>query len=396
MRDPATADASTPSTSHAWKNVTVTDTADDLQVTYGIFDRNLPDHQGIVRAGDIRSGCITTHQPGRIGAATPNDTRAALRKGDLVVVLVRRVGDAALVTEQHDGWIATRSVGIIRSKDPYITRWLKIWFRTPTARAWIDRHVSAHVEPTLSLNALREMPLLLPPRKQIDAIHELVTLIEAKIELNRQIASNAIELADAYHATWTEHRASWTTCEFGAVSHALTGKAAPTSLPARDVPSTTWVSPADVLNASPPYIERTDREGPAEPPAVCEPGTILIAPRPDGARTAITLLPTAPGRGVLAVHPAEPTDLWWLLHELRFRSEELSKAAQGRHAREITKRAFSRLEVAWPGPDVRQQFHRVAEPLHNRAQKTLGENRTLKALLDTLLRDISLGQFSGQ
>ncbi|MGW0790246.1 hypothetical protein ACWD04_18840 [Streptomyces sp. NPDC002911] len=366
------------------------DAAEDLYVTYGISDRDLPDHQGVVRTGDIRHGRITTQQPGRAGTAESGKTRAALRRDDLVVVLVRRAGDAALVTEEHEGWVATRSVGIIRSQSPFVTRWLRIWLRTPRARAWIDRHVSAHVEPTLSLDALRKMPVLLPPRDQSERIDELVTLIEGKTALNLSIAADAMELADAYHGVWTRHRPSWPVTEFGKIARARTGRPAPAHV-GDDGVHATWVAPSDIFNAPLPYIGATDQQGPAEPGVVCDPGTILIATRAAGGRAVVTSLPTAAGRSVLSVCPADPVDRWWLLHELRSRGAELADAAQGRLAREITQRAFGRLPVSWPDLDVRERFHRVAEPLHKVAQQVLDENKSLDGLLGTLLREISSG-----
>ncbi|MFJ1595498.1 hypothetical protein [Streptomyces sp. NPDC088261] len=373
-----------------WLSRPLADAAKDLYITYGISERDVPDHQGVVRTGDIRHGRITTQQPGRTGTAESRKTRALLRRDDLVVVLVRRAGDAALVTEEHEGWVATRSVGIIRSPHPSVTRWLRIWLRTPRARAWIDRHVSAHVEPTLSLDALRKMPVLFPPRDQSERIDELVTLIEARTNLNLSIAADAMELADAYHGVWTRHRRSWPVTEFGKVARARTGRAAPPSV-GDDGVHTTWVAPADILNASLPYIGATGQQGPAEPGVVCDPGTILIATRAAGGRAVVTSLPAAAGRSVLAVHPVDPVDRWWLLHELRSRGSELAEAAQGRHAREITQRAFGRLPVSWPELDVRGQFHRVAEPLHQVVQQVLDENKSLEVLLDTLLREISSG-----
>ncbi|MFP8959635.1 hypothetical protein ACLIYP_03530 [Streptomyces nanhaiensis] len=371
-----------------WKETTVGELADDL-LTYGVHDRDLPDHQGVIRAGDVRDGRVMANRPDGVATAITRKTRAVLKEGDLVVVLVRRVGDAALVTRQHAGWIATRSVGIVRAKDPRTTPWLRIWFRTPFAQSWIGRHVSAHVEPTLSLDALKKMQVWVPPREQIDKLCELVALIEAKTDLNRQIAAGAVAVADACHASWARHRASWTSCTFGTVARAVTGKSSPGASPEDSETDITWVAPADVLGTTMPYVGHAEHQGPAEPSAVCEPGTLLVASRPDGARTAITLVPAAPRRGVLAVRPADPEDRWWLLHELRSRSDEIPGIAQGRSAREITGRAFARLGVAWPGPDVRRQFHTVAEPLHARARAALDENRTLAELLDVLLRGVS-------
>ncbi|MFE1790578.1 hypothetical protein ACFW7J_19640 [Streptomyces sp. NPDC059525] len=310
-----------------------------------------------------------------------------LQEGDLAVVLVRRVGDAALITAEHHGWIATRGIGIIRAKDPTIARWLRIWLHTPRAQAWIDQHVTAHVEPTLSLAALRRMPVSIPPPNQIDMLHQLVGVFEAKVELNLSIAASAVELADVYHANLSRNDATWAKYTFGAVAEARTGTGK--SVVAVEGGRTAQVTASEILGASLPYIDGIDRQDLAAHPEACETGTILVASRPGGARVAVTRLPAVPGRGVLAVRSVEPGDLWWMLHELRSRSGDLSQAAQGRSAREITRRAFLRLDVRWPGRHVREQFHRVAEPLHSRAQAALDENRALNELLSDLLRDIS-------
>lgn len=89
------------------------------------------------------------------------------------------------------------------------------------------------------------------------------------------------------------------------------------------------------------------------------------------------------------MRPSDPSDRWWLLHELRSRSEDLPKIAQGRQAREISRRAFSQLELPWPGPEIRRRFQEAADPLHDRARLALEENRLLKELLDRVLRDVS-------
>jgi type I restriction enzyme S subunit len=390
MDDSSVTHVGQPDGPEAWESVKLGDITNELRVTYGISDRGLPAHQGVVRAGDIRDGRVTTDQPGCEGAVSERDTRAVLRRGDLVIVLVRRVGDTALVTEEHEGWVATRGVGIIRTKEQHIIRWLRIWLRTPRAQAWIERHVSAHVEPTLSIDALKKMPVPIPPREQIEKVHELVTLIEDKTRLNLGIAADAVDLADAHYGTARRHRASWPTCAFGAVTRASTGRAV-TASASEDGISATLVAPSDVLNSRLPYLADTERQALTTPSAICEPGTILVATRPEEARAVLTLLPAVAGRSVLAVRPAIPTDRWWLLHELRFRGEELSRAAQGRQAREITKRAFSRLDIAWPAADVRREFHRVAEPLHGVAQQMLDENRALNETLVTLLRAVSSG-----
>ncbi|MFI0449320.1 hypothetical protein [Actinomadura sp. 6N118] len=305
------------------------------------------------------------------------------------MVLIRRVGDAALIDQWHSGWVTTRSVGILRARNHDITRWLKIWFQTPIARAWFDRHVSAHVEPTLSIDRLRAMEVAVPPPERIETITRLVELVQDKRDLNQRIAADAVTLADAHHAMLARrHGHSWTSSTFGAVASVMTGRPSQPP-PVMGGVATFRIAPADVLAADPPYIQG-GRETPAEPGDVCEPGTVLVASRPEGARTALTWVPTTPKRGVLAVRPSAPSDRWWLLHELRSQSADLAKIAQGRQAREISRRAFSQLELPWPNSEVRRRFQEAVEPLHDRARLALEENWLLKDLLDRVLRDVSL------
>ncbi|MCQ4203534.1 hypothetical protein M4J06_001001 [Streptomyces coelicoflavus] len=393
MKDAFTvANHSHPDRPTAWPTTSLEHLAKDLHVTYGISDRGLPDHQGVVRAGDIRDGRIGTDQPGCEGGGVFPETRATLKRDDLAVVLVRRVGEAALVTREHEGWMATRGVGIVRSENaPHMARWLRIWLRTPRARAWIQQHVSAHVEPTLSIDALRKMPVAVPPREQIEKLHELVTLIEDKTRLNLSIAADAVALADAHFAILNRHRGSWPTCGLARVTRASSGRAAP-STPPEDGVDTGWAAPSDILNARLPYLGSPGRRHLAAPSDVCEPGTILIATRPEGASAVVATRPVAAGRSVLAVRTGdEPANRWWLLHEFRLRGRELSAVAQGRQAREITKRAFSRLEAAWPEDTVRQEFYRVAQPLHQVAQQRVEESVTLNEALMALLSALPAG-----
>ncbi|WP_344164704.1 hypothetical protein [Nocardiopsis rhodophaea] len=222
----------------------------------------------------------------------------------------------------------------------------------------------------------------------MDRILRLFDLIDEKTELNDAIAADAIALADAYFDAWRRHGAEWTSRSFGEVADAVTGSPPPKS-PKADAVTTARVSPAEVLAANPPYIDEAADHGYADPRSVCPPGTVLVCPRPEGARAAVTSTSMTPNRGVLAVRPSDGLDQWWLLHELRSRSDELPKAAQGQQAREISRLAFSRLQVLWPEAEVRQRFHRVAQPLHDRALKALDENRTLTRLRVSLLREIT-------
>lgn len=357
--------------------------------TYGIVDDDASEQRGVVSSTHVRDGRIRSDRSTWVRPADVRPSRATLQEGDLAVVLVRRTGDAALVTAQHAGWTATRPVGIIRA-EPHIVQWLRIWLQTPTAKTWINEEVTAHVEPTLSLDSLRRMPFALPPTGVITQFHRAISLIEEKIGLNREAALKALELADAIHADWSSEGTVWTTRQLGSVTRAKTGSGSARSLVSRaGGPGIDGITPTDLFDLTVPSVEESRLQNAASVSGVCAPGTLMLATRPDGAHIAMTQRPATPTRGVLAVSPQHSRDSWWLLHELRSRSSTLVKAAQGQNAREISARAFSRVSVAWPDANTRERFHEVAGPLHAAARKLAAESKTLRDLKDALLCDVS-------
>ncbi|MFJ7326667.1 hypothetical protein ACIQVN_10510 [Streptomyces cyaneofuscatus] len=299
------------------------------------------------------------------------------------------MGDSALVTPDHEGWRATRSIGIIRA-EPLIARWLHIWLRTPTAKARIDEDVTAHVEPTVSLDTLRQMLFPLPPPEVIGAYHRAFSLIEEMIALYGETARKAMETADTLHDDWAAPAERWETRPLAKVAASKTGKGSERSLPPT-LPehSADVIAPKDLYSLPVPHVPRFRLLGPAEDGALHPPGTIVLSTRSDGVHAAVLSRPATPLRSVVAIRPAEIEDRWWLLHELRSRSGAIAGLAQGRNGREISALALRRLEITWPDRYSRAEFHRAAEPLHKAAQLLVSRIATLHDLRNALLRDIS-------
>ncbi len=211
-----------------------------------------------VKAGSPRPG------PARALPGHFPPTRATLREGDLAVVLVRRVGDSALVTSEHAGWTATRSIGIIRG-EPLIVRWLRIWLQTPTAKARIDEDVTAHVEPTISLDTLRRMPFPVPPPDVVTAYHRAFSLIEEMTCLYEETARKAVELADALHDHWASSDALRETRPLAKVARATSGNGAERSLPrSPQEPAVGVIAPRDLYDLPVPHIPDFRLSGPAD------------------------------------------------------------------------------------------------------------------------------------
>ncbi len=363
----------------------------EMFTTCGVLDDDAHAPQGIVSSTHVRDGRISSPRTSKHGEWDPYlySRRTTLRKGDLAVVLVRRTGDTALVTAEHDGWTATRSIGIVRA-DPLIVQWLHIWLQTPTAKARIDDAVTAHVEPTMSLDTLRHMPFPLPPRDTIARYHQAFSLIEEMIGLQQEAARKAVELAAAIHHEWSSAHSARSKRLLGEVAKAKTGTGSARALLLRTEGSgVDAVTPTDLFDLVAPHVERFRLSSQADAPQVWPPGTLMLSSRPDGAHMALTQHPATPTRNVVAVRPMDDMDTWWLLHELRSRSGEIAQLSKGQNAREISARALSGLSVMWPDSTTRADFHTVADPLHAVARQLISKVATLHDLKDALLRDIS-------
>ncbi|WP_181009446.1 hypothetical protein [Streptomyces sp. SM11] len=352
------------------------------------------DGVGMVRASDIQEGRLLSEEPRRISPLTHKaNARSEVRVGDVLIVLVGRVGETALVTEAHEGWNVARTVALVRTTGPDQAAWLRLWLRSSYVRAWCDRHVrGSTLQRTLNLKDLRGLPVPLPPAGAEAALLRTVKAAEGKMSVNRRIAECAMSLSDALFAVEARNRGAWPERSFGAVTHLRMGQVArpregassPTGvLPKDGVP---FLAPADVLRKGLPYVSRTEAwlvspDG----DSVCAPQSLLLATREDGVHAVLNEVPVVPGRGVLALHTETLADTYWLLHEVRSRSRELTAAAQGPGGRELSRNALASSVLHWPPSSMRERFAQVVGRLHMRAREAHAENAVLSRLPDGLL-----------
>ncbi|MEV7871566.1 hypothetical protein AB0P17_36960 [Streptomyces sp. NPDC088124] len=344
---------------------------------------------GMIRAADVQDGHLSIHEPRRISFSThAANARSELRTGDLVVVLVGRVGEAAVVTSVHGGWNASRTVAIVRTADPDEAAWLRLWLGSPYVRDWCERRViSSTLQRTLSLATLRELPVPLPPARQRASFVHTMGVVEAKSTVNNHIAECSVALSDARFAVEAHAHSAWPEQSFGALVDLRSGS---TPRPRPDESSTevgtAFVAPADILRSHLPYLYPAPSWLSASGEArVCPPRSLLVATRDDGVRAVLNEMPVAPGRGILTLQPETPSDAYWLLHEIRSRSTELTSTAQGAGGRELSRRAFGATTLRWPPSEVRDRFAQVANGLHLRALAARRENEILRDLRGRLL-----------
>ncbi|MER5891775.1 hypothetical protein [Streptomyces sp. NPDC001876] len=367
-------------------------------IGYGITrpGAHVDDGVGMIRASDIQDGHLRSDEPRRISPRTHEaNARSEVGVGDVLVVLVGRVGEAAVVTDAYHGWNVARTVAVLRTAGRDDAAWLRLWLGSPYARDWCEKRVTGStLQRTLNLKALRGLPVPLPPLAARAAFLRIVEAVEEKSAVNTRIAECAMSLSDALFDVEAQGRSSWPERSFGELALLRAGHAsrsredAPRPVgppPESHVP---YVAPADVLRKGLPYVSRTGAWfASPERDAVCVPQSLLLATREDGVHAVLNDVPVAPGRGVLVVQPEESADRFWLLHEVRSRSGELTAAAQGPGGRELSRNAMEATAVRWPPSSVRKRFGQLVGRLHKRAVAAHAENARLDRMRDRLLDD---------
>ncbi|UUU34349.1 hypothetical protein JIX56_33420 [Streptomyces sp. CA-210063] len=370
-------------------------------VGYGITrpGEHVDDGVGMIRAADVQDGTLHPDEPRRISHRVhETNRRSQLAAGDVVVVLVGRVGDAAVVPPRFHGWNAARTIGIIRVAEPDDATWLNVWLGSPEVRDWCERRATGStLHRTLGLAVLRDLPVPLPPTGPRAAFLRAVRLLDEKTVTNRRISDCATALARARFVAETRHGAGWPERPLDTLVTMQAG-AAPRPRPDHQDMSAsegiTFVAPADVLQSGSADLYGTEHPiRPEQAEAVYGPHSLLLASREDGVRAVMTAGPVLPGRNVLVLRPSSTADAYWLLHDIRLRSAELAAAAQGSAGREISRRVLGTTMVRWPPQEVRQHFAKLAERLHERSRIAQVESEKLGSLRGQLLGSFLSGNF---
>ncbi len=373
-------------------------------IGYGITrpGAHIDDGVPMIRAADIQDGRLSSDEPRRIASRVhETNLRSQLEVGDVVVVLVGRVGEAAVVSGEFRHWNASRTVAIIRASEPDEAAWLSLWLGSSAVRDWCERQATGStLQRTLSLAALRSLPVPMPPTGPRAALLRATRLLAAKTTTNVRIAECATELSDARFACETRNSESWPEQPIAGLVH-LTAGSAPRPRPDDDGThtggGTAFVAPADILQSNLPHLYSTERRLPkGKEFRVCAPGSLLVASREDGVRAVMNQVPVAIGRGVLVLGLDSVSDAHWLLHEIRSRGAEFAAAAHGSAGRELSRSTFGAIMVRWPPSDVRERFARLVGRLHERARIAQVEDEKLRDLRGRILDSFLTGAFPGK
>ena len=83
-----------------------------------------------------------------------------------------------------------------------MSKWVKYYFDSPCGQSYIEQNLNTTVQPTLNIKSLVEMPIPIRDTTEMEKNVLLLSALDEKIEVNRQINDNLLEQMQAIYKSW--------------------------------------------------------------------------------------------------------------------------------------------------------------------------------------------------
>ena len=173
------------------------------KIGYGIVQpgQSVPDGVPVIKVNNLISGLKS---PSELDTtARENEakySRTRLHGGELIVSVVGTIGKTAIVPKSFAGCNMVRATALIDIEDELMSKWVKYYFDSPCGQSYIEQNLNTTVQPTLNIKSLVEMPIPIRDTTEMEKTVLLLSVLDEKIEVNRQINDNLQQQAQAiYH-----------------------------------------------------------------------------------------------------------------------------------------------------------------------------------------------------
>lgn len=129
-------------------------------------------------------------------------TRSAVEQYDILFSMIGTIGNVVQV-KIEDVNFAVKNMGIFKlGKDKDKSAWLYYWLKTQKAKEYIHQRLAGSTQAYLTLNSLREFPILYPEPEIAKKIIPILSALDDKIENNRRVNENLEQQALALFKSW--------------------------------------------------------------------------------------------------------------------------------------------------------------------------------------------------
>ncbi|MFC8367507.1 restriction endonuclease subunit S [Streptomyces sp. NPDC057239] len=184
---------------HGWRRSPLKDLCESVQAGPSVraSDKGRTQADGdvpIVLPRDLRGNRVITAEPAAVPAVPRERARTLekylLREGDILIVRTGTVGRLALITGRHAGWLYHH--GLVRLRlpvqGPVQASYLAACLGSEAAQDWMRIRSAGSVIPSVSTRTLGELPVLVPPAAEQQAIGATLAALDEKVRVHSEIA----------------------------------------------------------------------------------------------------------------------------------------------------------------------------------------------------------------
>ncbi|MDR6221197.1 type I restriction enzyme S subunit [Deinococcus soli (ex Cha et al. 2016)] len=290
--------------------------------------------------------------------------------------------------------------------------------------------------PTLNRNHLHSREILWTDRQSQDRIAEILSGLDDKIELNRQMNRTLEQMAralfkswfidfDPVHAKQRGEKPAGMDAETAALFPdrfvEIDGKEVPEgwewktvdqlyTLRGGSTPSTSnpefweggthaWTSPKDLSGLTTPFLTRTEKRITEAGTKVISSGllpegTVLLSSRAPVGYLAIASMPVSINQGYIALESTGALGRYFTLNLLQARLEEIKAMASGTTFPELSKKTFRTFTVLSPRYAVGSVFEFRVEEIYEKILQNVKETENLSMIRDYLLPRLLSGEIT--
>ncbi len=175
-------------------------------VTDGTHDSPKPQDRGhyLITSKHLKDNDIDFSSANLISDEDYNKViqRSAVEKYDILYSMIGTIGNVVQVKFDSIDF-AVKNMGIFKmGKDALKSIWLYYWLKSPSSREYVYQRLAGSTQSYLTLNSLREFPVLYPGDILAKEIVSILKSLDDKIEVNRKINENLEQQAQALFKSW--------------------------------------------------------------------------------------------------------------------------------------------------------------------------------------------------
>ena len=175
-------------------------------VTDGTHDSPKPQNRGhyLITSKHLKDNDIDFSSANLISDEDYNKViqRSAVEKYDILYSMIGTIGNVVQVKFDSIDF-AVKNMGIFKMcKDALRSTWLYYWLKSPSSREYVYQRLAGSTQSYLTLNSLREFPVLYPGDITAKEIVSILKSLDDKIEVNKKINENLEQQAQALFKSW--------------------------------------------------------------------------------------------------------------------------------------------------------------------------------------------------